>query len=411
MNPFENAMKQLDRAARLVDFDKDFLEVIKHPEREVRANIPVKMDSGEIKVYEAYRVQYNSARGPYKGGIRYHQDTDINEVKALSFWMALKCAVIDIPLGGGKGGVTIDSKDLSEDELERLTRGWVRAMKDVIGPEKDIPAPDAYTGPREMAWIVDEYSHLVGKDSSAVVTGKPIEIGGSAGRATSTAQGGYYMFEEIKNRIELDPETTTTVIQGFGNAGQVMAGLLHHHGVKVVAVSDSRGGIHDERGLDIPKVVEHKNQTGSVVGFPGAHEISNADILELDCGILVPAALENQITKDNAANIKAKLILELANGPTTPEADEILFDAGVTVVPDILCNAGGVAVSYFEWVQNLGHEKWTEEEVFEKLRKLLVKAFNEVWEEAEKLNVDMRQAAFVHALRRIEAATKERGII
>jgi len=404
-------MKQLDRATELVDFDKDFLEVIKHPEREVRANIFVKMDNGDVTVYEGYRVQYNSARGPYKGGIRYHEDTDINEVKALSFWMALKCAVVDIPLGGGKGGITVNSKDLSEDELERLTRGWVRAMKDVIGPEKDIPAPDLYTGPREMAWIVDEYSHLVGKDSPAVVTGKPIEIGGSAGRATSTAQGGYYIFEEVKNKIDLDPETTTTVIQGFGNAGQLMAGLLHHHGVRVVAVSDSRGGIHDERGLDIPKVIEHKNQTGSVVGFTGAHEISNTDILELDCGILVPAALENQITKDNAANIKAKLILELANGPTTPEADEILFDAGITVVPDILCNAGGVAVSYFEWVQNLGHEKWTEEEVFEKLRKLLVGAFNEVWEEKEKLNVDMRRAAFVYALRKIEMATKERGII
>lgn len=404
-------MEQLDRAAKLIGLKPDVFEILKKPENIVIISIPVKLDDGTTKEFQGYRVQYNSARGPYKGGIRFHQDTDIEEVKALAFWMALKCAVVDIPLGGGKGGVTIDPKKYSEREIEQVARGWARGMAYVIGPDKDIPAPDVNTTPQIMAWIVDEYSKVVGKDSPAVVTGKPIEAGGSEGRDTATAQGGFYVLEALKDIIELDPESSTIVIQGYGNAGYNFAKLAHHAGYKVVAVSDSKGGIHDEQGLDPEKVMEYKKATGSVVGYDGVKEVSNEKILEIPCGVLVPSALENQITADNANKVSAQVVLELANGPTTPEADEILYKNGVHVVPDILANAGGVTVSYFEWLQNKGGEHWPREEVWQRLEPVMKKSFEDVWDKHKELNTDLRRAAFALALERLDTAIRDKGLV
>lgn len=397
-NPFENALNQLDRAARLAKFDLDFLEIIRHPMREVRVAIPVKMDDGSLKVYEGYRVQHNNWRGPYKGGIRYHQDTNIDEVKALALWMAIKCSVANIPMGGGKGGVTVNPKQLSVAELERLTRGWTRAMKGVIGPEIDVPAPDVNTTPQMMDWIADEFGH------PAVVTGKTIPHGGSEGRGTATAQGGFYVLEALRSRLFLDPETSTVAIQGFGNAGQHFASLCHRHGYKVIAVSDSSGGIYHEAGLNIPALVEHKAKTDKVADFPGAKNITNAELLALECGLLVPAALESVIAADNVASVKAKVVLELANGPITPDADDVLFGKGTIVVPDVLANSGGVTVSYFEWDQNMKGERWQEEQVFERLKEKIVSAAEAIWLRKEELKTDMRRAAFVVALERIQQA-------
>lgn len=398
INPFENALSQINRAAALTEFNPQFLDLMRHPMRQVRISIPVRMDDGTLKVFEGYRVQHNNWRGPFKGGIRYHQDTNIDEVKALALWMAVKCAVANIPMGGGKGGVTVNPKLLSVAELERLTRGWARMMKPVIGPEVDVPAPDVNTSPREMDWIADEFGH------PAVVTGKTIAAGGSAGRGTATAQGGFYVLETLRERLFLDPETSSVAIQGFGNAGQHFATLCHRHGYKVVAVSDSSGGIHSEAGLDIPAVIAHKNATDKVADFPGSRSISNEELLTLECGLLVPAALENVITAENAPSIKAKVVLELANGPTTPEADDVLFEKGIHVIPDVLANSGGVTVSYFEWEQNMKKETWTEEEVFAKLKEMMIDAAEAIWSKKEALKVDLRRAAFVVALERIQAA-------
>jgi len=411
MSVFDSAMEQLDRAAKLINLEPNILEILRSPERTVTISIPVKLADGTVKVFQGYRVQYNSSRGPYKGGIRFHEATDLDEVKALSFWMALKCAVVDIPLGGGKGGVTINPKEYSKDEIEEVARGWARGMVDVIGPDKDIPAPDVNTTPEIMAWIADEYSKLVGKNTPAVITGKPVEVGGSLGRDTATAQGGFYVLEELKNIIELDPESSTVVIQGFGNAGYNFAKLAHHAGYKVVAVSDSGGGIYDENGLDPKKVFEHKKENGSVIGFPGAKIVTNKEILEIPCGVLVPSALENQITGKNAGNIKAEVILELANGPVTPEADEILFKNHVHVVPDILANAGGVTVSYFEWLQNREGDKWSKEKVWEKLEPIMRDSFKSIWEKHKELDTDLRRAAFALALERISTAIKAKGLV
>ncbi len=397
-NPFDNALNQINRAAVLSTFDPDLLELMRHPMRQVRISIPVRMDDGSLKVFEGYRVQHNNWRGPFKGGIRYHQDTNIDEVKALALWMAIKCAVANIPMGGGKGGVTVNPKELSVGELERLTRGWARMMKPVIGPEVDVPAPDVNTTPREMDWIADEFGH------PAVVTGKTISAGGSEGRGTATAQGGFYVLEALRERLFLDPETSTVAIQGFGNAGQHFATLCHRHGYKVVAVSDSSGAIHSEAGLDVPSVIAHKHTTDSVQGFPGSRDITNDELIALEVGVLVPAALENVITAENVAGVKAKVVLELANGPTTPEADDVLFGKGVTVIPDVLANSGGVTVSYFEWDQNMKNEKWTEEEVFAKLKPMMMEAAEGIWHKKESLKTDMRRAAFVVALERIQSA-------
>jgi glutamate dehydrogenase/leucine dehydrogenase len=354
-------------------------------------------------------VQYNDARGPFKGGIRYHWDTNLNEVKALSFWMAMKCAVVGIPYGGGKGGITVNPKELSTAELERLSRAWVQAMFHNIGPWKDVPAPDVYTTPQIMAWMVDEYSKLAGQWTPAAFTGKPLAVGGSEGRMFSTSQGGYYVFQAFAALKKIVPRGTSVAIQGFGNVGAFAAEIFHAAGYKIVAVSDSKGGILNMKGLDVPAVVKHKEETGSVAGFTGSQAIDNTKILELKVDVLIPSALENVITEKNAGKIQAKVVVELANGPTTPEADIKLFKRGIPVIPDILANAGGVTGSYFEWVQNLNGDRWSEKDVLTKLQPIMVDSFNAVWKMAEKHKVNLRTGAYMVAIDRIAKAMKLRG--
>lgn len=404
-NPFQNALSQLERATKVKQFSKEFILRLHQPNREVRISIPVTMDDGSLSIFEGYRVQYNNARGPYKGGIRYHQDTDINEVKALAFWMALKCAVVNIPMGGGKGGITVDPKKLSKGEIERLSRGWIKMMAPVIGPQIDVPAPDVNTTPEIMSYMVDEYSKITGDKTGAVITGKPIELGGSEGRGQATGLGGFYVFDSIRKKMAM-PESCNVVIQGFGNVGGNAAQILSEHGHKVIAISDSKGAILKTDGIDIKLLNEYKKENGQISGFPGSSMITNEELLVLECDVLIPAALENQITEQNAENIKAKLVVELANGPTTPEADDILLKKNIPVVPDILANAGGVTVSTFEWEQNLAGEHWSEEEVFEKLKKIMDEETDVVWNRAVELKTDMRRAAFIVALERIEKETK-----
>ncbi len=405
-NPFENALLQLSRANVAKAFPAELVERLKHPNREIRVSIPVRMDDGSLRVFEGYRVEHSNARGPYKGGIRFHRDTDISEVKALALWMTMKCAVAGIPMGGGKGGVTVDPKTLSKGELERLSRGWARALSDVLGPQKDVPAPDVNTTPEIMAWMSDEFGKITGDTSGAVITGKPLDKGGSEGRGTATAQGGFYVFEALREKLGL-PEKCRVVIQGFGNAGDHAAELWTQAGHAVIAVSDSKGAIVKDDGLDIAAVAAHKKATGSVVGFPGSQPTTNDQLLTLPCDLLIPAALENQIRADNVGSIRAKAIMELANGPTTPEADDALFARGVAVVPDILFNAGGVTVSTFEWEQNLKGEHWSEAEVFTKLKTIMDREANEIYATAQSLNTDLRRAAFVVALGRLEEAMHE----
>ncbi|OGI72998.1 glutamate dehydrogenase [Candidatus Nomurabacteria bacterium RIFCSPHIGHO2_01_FULL_41_71] len=400
-NPFDNAMSQLDQAARAGNFGHAFISRMKVPDRDIRISIPVEMDDGSIKIFEGYRVEYNNTLGPYKGGIRYHPDTDINEIKALAFWMTLKCAAAGIPMGGGKGGVTVDPKNLSKGELERLSRGWVRRLADVLGPRKDVPAPDVNTTPEIMAWIADEFEKITGDKTKAVITGKPIDKGGSEGRNTSTAQGAFYVFEKFKKELGL-PEKCAVAIQGFGNAGSFAGVVFSRAGHKVVAISDSKGGVYNPLGLDMDKLLEHKKSTGTLSGFSGAKNISNMELLEIECDLLIPAALENQINETNAEKIKAKVVLELANGPTTPEADEILFKRDVPIVPDILVNSGGVIVSYFEWEQNLKKEHWSEKEVFDKLKKMLEENSEKILKKSKELKTTFRMSTFIVALERIE---------
>ncbi len=364
------------------------------------------MDNSSLKIFEGYRVQYNNSRGPYKGGIRFHQNTDINEVRALAFWMTLKCAVVNIPMGGGKGGITVNPKELSKGEVERLSRGWIKLMAPVIGPKIDIPAPDVNTTPEIMAWMVDEYSKITGDKTNAVITGKPIEIGGSKGRGPATGLGGFYVFDVIRKKLNL-PDSSKVVIQGFGNVGANAASILSQHGHKIIALSDSRGAIFKKDGIDIEILSEYKKTNGQVAGFPGSENITNEELLVLDCDVLMPAALENQITDKNAKDIKAKLIVELANGPTTPEADDILFERNIIVVPDILANAGGVTVSTFEWEQNLKNEHWSETEVFEKLKKIMDTETELIYNRSQELKTDIRRAAFIVALERIEKSINE----
>ncbi len=418
-NPFSNAMAQLTAAAKTISLDPDVLKALQKPQRVLDVGIPVRMDNGSTKVFSGYRVQYNDARGPFKGGIRYHWDTNLNEVKALAFWMAMKCAVVGIPYGGGKGGITVNPKELSVGELERLSRGWVQAMFTYIGPHKDVPAPDVYTTPQIMAWMVDEYSKLAGEWAPAAFTGKPLEVGGSEGRMFSTSQGGFYVLEELVKKMsggsgsasggKWTPKNVTIAIQGFGNVGAFAAEIFQKAGYVVVAVSDSRGGIVNMKGLDVAAVWKHKEATGSVVNMPGTKPIDNKKILELPVHILVPSALESVITDKNASRIKAKAILELANGPTTPEADIKLFKRGIPIVPDILANAGGVTGSYFEWSQNLQGEHWTEKEVLNKLKPIMVESFNAVWDKAAKHKVNLRTGAYILAIDRIAKAMKLRG--
>ncbi len=405
-NPFENALVQLEKAANIMSLDKNIYEILKYPDRVLTVSVPVKMDNGEIRVFVGFRSQYNNALGPYKGGIRYHENVSLDEVKALSFWMMIKCATVNIPMGGGKGGIIVDSKKLSLGELKRLSRGYIQKIWREIGSDKDVPAPDMYTTSQIMGWMRDEYEKLLGHADPGVITGKAIADGGSEGREIATAQGGVYVVRELAKRLKLQPNEVKVAIQGMGNVGGFMAKLLSDDGYKIVAISDSKGGIYNENGLDVKAVFEHKKQTGFLSDFSNAQNIYNEHLLELDTDILVPSAMENQITIQNANNIKAKMILEMANGPTTPEADEILAQRNIIVVPDVLANAGGVTVSCFEWEQNNKNERWSEEQVFIKLESIMVQAFNEVWETKEKFNITMRAAAFVKAIERVAAKIK-----
>ncbi|MCD6109988.1 Glu/Leu/Phe/Val dehydrogenase, partial [bacterium] len=382
MSLFENTLKQINEAAEIMNLDKDIITILSHPKRVLQVSMPVQMDSGEIKVFEGFRVQHNDLAGPFKGGIRYHEQVDMGEVKALAAWMTMKCSVVGIPLGGSKGGIIVDPKKLSKRELEQLTRRYVDRIQAFIGPNKDVPAPDVNTNGQIMAWIVDEYMKLGNLNKKGVVTGKPIECGGSAGRDTATSQGGIYVLDEIAVEKGIKPEETRVIVQGFGNAGSHMARLLHEKGYKVCGVSDSHGGMYCKDGIDPTQMISCKKEKGSVVECSSAgsacEKCTNEELIEKDCDILVLAAFENQVHKDNANNVKAKIIIELANGPVTPEADKILNDKGAMIVPDILANAGGVTVSYFELVQNEAQYYWDVEKVQRRLKPIMVRAWQRV---------------------------------
>jgi glutamate dehydrogenase (NAD(P)+) len=410
LNPFEIAQRQLDEAAEILKLEPGIHALLREPLRELHVILPVKMDDGSVKVFKGFRVQYNDARGPTKGGIRFHPAETIDTVRALAAWMTWKTAVVDIPLGGGKGGIICNPKEMSPAELERLSRAYIRQVGRILGEEVDVPAPDVYTNPQIMAWMMDEYSFMRGYNVPGVITGKPIPLGGSAGRGDATARGGMFCTREAGKALGIELKGATTAIQGYGNAGQ-FAHLLGEEllGLKVVAVSDSRGGILNPDGLEAKAVMEHKNSTGAVKGFPGTKEITNEELLELDVTVLVPAALENQIGDWNAANIKAKIVAELANGPTTPEADEILYKNGVYVIPDFLCNAGGVTVSYFEQVQNAYDYYWDEKAVHERLDQKITAAFHAVHEMAQRHKVHNRLAAYLVAVNRVAEAVRLRG--
>ncbi len=410
LNPFVIAQQQFDTAAEILKLDPGLSEILKQPKRQLSVSIPVRMDDGSIKVFCGYRVQHNVARGPAKGGIRYHPGVNLSEVAALASWMTWKCAVVGIPFGGGKGGVCCNPKKMSLGEIERLTRRFTSEIAFIIGPQVDIPAPDVYTNPQVMAWIMDTYSALQGSTVLGVVTGKPVEVGGSKGRNEATARGCVCTVIEACGILGIPVKGATAAIQGYGNAGSIAARLIAEQGAKVIAVSDSQGGIMNASGLDPVAVAAHKQETGSVVGFSGSSRISNRELLALECDVLIPAALENVITMENAADVKAKIVAEAANGPTTPGADKILFEKNVFVVPDILANAGGVTVSYFEWVQDLQSFFWTEDRVNEELTKIMKSAFGDVMAAAKKHGVDNRTAAYVLAIDRVARATLTRGI-
>jgi len=410
INAWLVAQRQFDLAAERLNLDAGLRRVLREPRRELTVHFPVKMDDGSVQVFTGYRVQHNLGRGPAKGGIRYHQDVTLDEVKALAMWMTWKCAVVGIPYGGGKGGVIVDPKKLSLKELEALTRRFTTEISVLIGPERDIPAPDVNTNAQVMAWMMDTYSMHQGYTVPGVVTGKPISLGGSEGRNEATARGVVFTVIEAARHLDIDLHQATVVVQGFGNAGSIAARLMREQGSTVLAVSDSAGGIHNPAGLDIDRVIAWKAEHGTVQGFPGATNVSNQELLEIECDVLIPAALENQITAANAANVKARIVAEAANGPTTPEADDILFSRGVFLIPDILCNAGGVTVSYFEWVQDLNRDHWSEDVVNAKLREIMVKAFNETYTMAQREQVHMRTAAYLVAVKRVADATAMRGL-
>jgi glutamate dehydrogenase (NAD(P)+) len=410
INAWEVAQQQFDLAAERLGLDEGMRLVLREPRREFTCHFPVHMDDGSVQVFTGYRVQHNLGRGPAKGGIRYHQDVSLDEVKALAMWMTWKCAVVGIPYGGGKGGVIVDPKQLSQKELEGLTRRFFTEIEVLVGPEKDIPAPDVNTNAQIMAWMMDTYSMHACYTVPGVVTGKPISLGGSEGRNEATARGCVYTIIEAAQHLGMDLTKTRVAVQGFGNVGSIAARLISDEGSTVVAVSDSTGGIHKPDGLDVAKVVAWKAEHGTVQGFPGATDVSNAEILEVDCDILIPAALENQITERNAGRVKARLVAEAANGPTTPDADIILARNGVFMIPDILCNAGGVTVSYFEWVQGLNRDHWTETIVNDKLRVIMVKAFGETLAIAKRDDCDMRTAAYLLAVERVADAMAMRGL-
>ncbi|MEP6680218.1 MAG: Glu/Leu/Phe/Val dehydrogenase [Chloroflexota bacterium] len=404
------AQEQFDHAAEKLDLDDGMRRVLRVPQRELTVNFPVTLDNGDVRVFTGYRVQHNVSRGPGKGGIRYHQDVTLDEVRALAMWMSWKCACVNIPFGGAKGGVIVDPKKLSIREVEGLTRRFTTEISSLIGPDRDIPAPDVNTNAQTMAWIMDTFSMHHGYTISGVVTGKPISIGGSLGRNEATARGAVFTLLQASAALGKPLPGARVSIQGYGNAGSIAATLLADEGASIVAVSDSSGGIYNPQGLDPARVSGWKREHGTVVGFPGAEEISNQQVLEVECEILVPAALENQITRHNAGRIKAGIVAEAANGPTTPEADQVLHERGVFVIPDILCNAGGVTVSYFEWVQDMQSFFWTEERINESLKGIMDRAFESVHTMSSRHEVDMRTAAYMVAVARVAEATTLRGL-
>ena len=407
---FQVAVEQFEIAANVLGLDDGMRQILSHCQRELTVNFPVEMDDGSVEVFTGYRVQHNSGPGPTKGGIRYHQSVTLSEVKALAMWMTWKCAVVGLPFGGAKGGVRVNPKLLSQAELQNLTRRYTTEIQPFIGPNQDIPAPDVNTNPQIMAWLMDTYSMNVGYSVPGVTTGKPLVLGGSEGRHEATGRGCVFAIESAARILDLNLAKTRTAVQGFGNAGSVAARLMSELGSAIVAVSDSRGGIYNSAGLDLHAVSAHKSRTGSVIGFRDADDVSNEDLLLLPVDILIPAALENQITAENAAQVQATLIAEAANGPTTPEADAILYDRNVFVIPDILANAGGVTVSYFEWVQALQAFPWTEHEVNERLRRIMNRSFDAVFRTSIEYGVHMRTAALVRAIDRVAEFTRLRGI-
>jgi glutamate dehydrogenase (NAD(P)+) len=410
LNPFAMAQQQLDTAAAVLHLDPGMHAFLREPMRELHVSLPVRMDDGSVKVFRGFRVQYNDARGPCKGGIRFHPAETIDTVRALAAWMTWKCSLMDLPLGGGKGGVVCSPKEMSKGELERLSRAYIRQVARILGPEMDVPAPDVYTDAQTMAWMMDEYSAMQGHNVPGVITGKPLCVGGSCGRNDATARGGMYCTREAATALGLNLKDQTAAIQGYGNAGQFAHQLGQQLlGLKVVAVSDSQGGIYNAKGLKFEEVLAHKGGTGSVVNMPGCENITNKELLELGVTVLFPAAMENQITVENAANIKAKILGELANGPTTPDADQILHKNGVFVLPDFLCNGGGVTVSYFEQVQNSYNYYWPLEEVHEKLDQKMTAAFRAMYDMAQAYGVDTRVAAYLVAVQRVAEAVRMRG--
>lgn len=408
-NPYTMAVAQLEKSARIMNLDPNVLECLKYPKRVLSVYVPLRMDSGEIKVFKGFRSQHNDALGPFKGGIRYHPNVSMDEVMALSMWMTWKCSVSNLPYGGGKGGVVCNPKEMSVGELERLSRGYFRAISRIIGPEWDIPAGDVNTSGREMAWFMDEYSRLRGHNVLGAVTGKPLSVGGSEGRVEATGKGVSIVAREAAKALGIELGKAGVVVQGMGNVGFYSAKFMEELGCRILGISDSTEGVYSPDGINLEHAKAYKEKNGSLTGFSGGKPVPNGELLERECDILIPAALENQITKRNADRIKARLILEGANGPVTPEADETLHQRGVVVVPDILANAGGVIVSYFEWVQNLQNYYWTKTEVNEKLDRLLVASFKNVHDAYMKYRVDMRMSAYMVAIRRVAEAMKARG--
>ena len=410
LNPYRMAVQQFDAAAEKLNLSEDMREILRQPKRELTVNFPVRLDNGRIKTYTGYRVQHNVNRGPAKGGIRYSPDVTLDEVKALAMWMAWKCAVVGIPFGGAKGGVICDPKNMSPAELERMTRRYATEISIIISPHSDIPAPDVNTNSQVMAWIMDTFSMHEGYSIPAVVTGKPLSIGGSEGRNDATATGVLFVTRQAARQIGMPLKGARVSVQGYGNAGSIAARLFHEEGCKIVAVSDTRGGIYNESGLDPARVLRYKQEHGSVVDFPGAQSVSVQDVLEVPCDILIPAATEGVITQANADRVQARIVAEAANGPTTPEADAILFKKGTLVIPDILANAGGVTVSYFEWVQDLQSFFWGVDEITQKLEVIMNRAYAAVAEKADQFSCDLRLAANMLAIARVAEATQIRGI-
>jgi glutamate dehydrogenase/leucine dehydrogenase len=410
-DPYQMALKQLEETAKLINLDPGIHKILSKPKRILTVSLPIKMDNGEIEVFTGFRSQHNDARGPFKGGIRYHPQVSLEEVMALSMWMTWKCAIVDIPLGGGKGGIICDPSKLSKSEIERLTRRYAYAISDIIGPRTDIPAPDVYTGGEEMAWIMDTYSTIKGNYlQPEIITGKPIPIGGSLGRTEATGRGVSITIREAAKKLNIPLKDATVVVQGFGNAGQFAAKLVEEQGAKIIAVSDTKGAIINKKGLKVDELIKYKKENKTIKDFEGADEITNDELLTSECTVLIPAALENQITKENASKIKTKIIAEAANGPTTPDADEVLYQNKILVIPDVLANSGGVTVSYFEWIQNLRREYWTEQSVNERLDGILTKAFEDIYNTHLHYNTNMRTASIASAVKKVAEATKIRGI-